>query len=171
MHAIHWPEGFVPGFSDNFCSNEVIVASLCASEVWPFLAEPARWPTYYRNCSDIALPAGAGPELALGVSFFFRTFGFPIDAQTVEYVVPMAGQPARLAWHGWSGSADAPDRLDVHHAWLIEDLPGGRVRVLTQETQNGAPARELARTVPNPMINGHQEWLDGLIAAARGAKR
>ena len=114
---------------------------------------------------------GAGPELALGVSFFFRTFGFPIDAQTVEYVAPMAGQPARLAWHGWSGSADAPDRLDVHHAWLIEDLPGGRVRVLTQETQNGAPARELARTVPNPMINGHQEWLDGLIAAARGAKR
>lgn len=81
---------------------------------------------------------------------------------------PVLGQPARVAWHGWSGEGD--QRLDVHHAWLIEDLSGGRVRILTQETQNGAPAKELATTVPNPMINGHQEWLDGLIAAARAAK-
>jgi len=56
----------------------------------------------------------------------------------------------------------------VHHAWLIEELSGGRVRILTQETQNGKPARELAVTRPNPMINGHQEWLDGMIKAARG---
>ena len=81
---------------------------------------------------------------------------------------PAPGQPARVAWHGWSG--DGAERLDVHHAWLIEDLPAGRVRVLTQETQNGEPAKVLARTVPNPMINGHQEWLDGLIAAAREAR-
>jgi len=58
-------------------------------------------------------------------------------------------------------------RLDVHHAWLIEDLPGGRVRILTQETQKGRPAEELAKTKPNPMINGHQDWLDGLVSAAR----
>jgi hypothetical protein len=39
--------------------------------------------------------------------------------------------------------------------------------------QNGKPAQELARTKPNPMINGHQDWLDGLVAAARqkAAKR
>ncbi|MBB5687679.1 hypothetical protein [Sphingobium boeckii] len=80
----------------------------------------------------------------------------------------MAGQPARLAWHGWSGEGDS--RLDVHHAWLIEGLSGGRVRILTQETQNGAPAKEPAKAMPNPMINGHQEWLDGLVAAARAAK-
>jgi hypothetical protein len=62
---------------------------------------------------------------------------------------------------------DAATRLDVHHAWLFEDLPGGRVRILTQETQNGQPARELAATRPNPMLNAHQEWIDGLAAAAR----
>ncbi len=28
MSDIIWPEGFVPGFTDNFCSNEVIVADL-----------------------------------------------------------------------------------------------------------------------------------------------
>ena len=32
------------------------------------------------------------------------------------------------------------------------------------------PARELARAKPNPMINGHQDWLVGLVAAARAAK-
>jgi hypothetical protein len=58
----------------------------------------------------------------------------------------------------------------VHHAWLVEDLDGGRVRILTQETQKGKPAAELHNTKPNPMINGHQDWLDGLVAAARKAK-
>jgi hypothetical protein len=74
-----------------------------------------------------------------------------------------------VAWHGWV-EGDAESRLDVHHAWLLEDLPGGRVRVLTQETQNGKPALALAKTRPNPMINGHQEWLDGLVASARRAE-
>lgn len=53
------------------------------------------------------------------------------------------------------------------HAWLIEDLSGGRVRVLTQESQIGKPAQELAKVKPNPMINGHQEWLEGLVAIAK----
>ncbi|WP_063730473.1 hypothetical protein [Streptomyces sp. RTd22] len=59
-------------------------------------------------------------------------------------------------------------RLDVLHAWLVEDLPGGRVRVLTQETQIGQPAAEVAGQTPNPMLNGHQAWLDGLVRAASG---
>jgi hypothetical protein len=50
-------------------------------------------------------------------------------------------------------------RLDVHHAWLLEDLPSGRVRILTQEARIGKPAQELARTKPNPMLNAHQEWV------------
>lgn len=74
-----------------------------------------------------------------------------------------------MAWHGWSGEGET--RLDAHHAWLLEDLAGGRVRILTQETQNGHPAKALAKTTPNPMINGHQAWLDGLVAAALALAR
>ena len=81
---------------------------------------------------------------------------------------PVDGQAARVAWHGWA-EGDATTRLDVIHAWLFEDLPGGRVRILTQESQIGVPAQELARTLPNPMINGHQEWITGLARAARDA--
>ncbi|MEI4474078.1 SRPBCC domain-containing protein [Frigidibacter sp. MR17.24] len=170
MSDILWPEGFVPGFTDNFCSNEVIVTGLSAAEIWPFLAIPSRWPAYYANAADVEIHDGKGPELVLGDRFFFRTFGFPVPARIVECVPPVKGQPARIAWHGWSGEPGAADRLDVHHAWLIEDLSEGRVRILTQETQNGAPAKELAKAVPNPMINGHQDWLIGLVAAVRAAK-
>ncbi|EFH11566.1 SRPBCC domain-containing protein [Pseudoroseomonas cervicalis] len=169
MHAIHWPEGYLPGEADNFASNEVIVKGLDTAGLWPFLAIPGRWPGYYPNAADIRFHDGEGETLAPGRRFFFRTFGFPVEAQVVEYVPPVAGQPARLAWHGWAGEGAA--RLDVHHAWLLEDLPGGRVRVLTQETQNGAPARELAQARPNPMINGHQDWLVGLVGAARAARQ
>lgn len=168
MHAINWPQGYIPGETDNFASNEVIVAGLGVADVWPYLANPERWPSYYANSADVRFHDGKGPELAEGVRFFFSTFGFPVESQVVEYVPPQSGQPARVAWHGWSGEGET--RLDVHHAWLLEDLPGNRVRVLTQETQNGAPAKALARTRPNPMINGHQEWLDGLIDAARAGR-
>lgn len=61
-------------------------------------------------------------------------------------------------------------RLDALHAWLFEDLPGNRVRILTQESQTGVPAQQLASAVPNPMINAHQEWIVGLATAARNAR-
>lgn len=170
MSDIVWPAGYVPGFTDNYCSNEVIVRGLSTADIWPFLNEPLRWPTYYKNSADIRFYDGKGPELESNLRFFFSTFGFPVEAQVVEHVAPVEGQPARVAWHGWAGEEGTDDRLDVHHAWLIEDLSGGRVRILTQETQNGGPARALAKAVPNPMINGHQEWLDGLVAAARATK-
>ncbi|PAU88787.1 polyketide cyclase [Pseudomonas sp. WN033] len=167
MNHIHWPEGFEPGFTENFASNEVIVAGLTAAQVWPLLANPEQWPSYYANSANVRFYDGAGPGLTNAVRFYFETFGFPVEARCNEFQPPVDGLPGRIAWHGWAGTEGAEDRLDVHHAWLVEDLPGGRVRVLTQETQKGVPARELASTKPNPMINGHQDWLDGLVMAAR----
>lgn len=169
MNSIVWPKGYLPGETDNFCSNEVIVKGLKTANVWPFLANAYVWSSYYANSSDVKLPEGA-EQLQADMVFFFKTFGFPVDAQVVEFVAPQVGEPARIAWHGWAGDEGSAERLDVHHAWLIEDLEGGRVRILTQETQNGQPAKELAQTKPNPMINGHQDWLDGLVDAARQEK-
>ncbi|WDY59976.1 SRPBCC domain-containing protein [Pseudomonas sp. PSKL.D1] len=167
MNHIHWPAGFIPGFADNFASNEVIVAGLSAADIWPLLSHPHRWPGYYPNSANVTIAEGHGPELANGVRFYFETFGFPVQAQCNEFTAPGNGQPGRIAWHGWAGEGDT--RLDVHHAWLIEDLSEGRVRILTQETQQGKPAEALATARPNPMINGHQDWLEGLVQAARSA--
>lgn len=165
MNSINWPADYVPGFTENFASNEVIVAGVTATDVWPLLVVATCWPSYYSNSANIQFHDGKGPELQKGIRFYFETFGFPVEAEVVEYEAPSDGKPGRVAWHGWAGDGDT--RLDVHHAWLVEDLPGNRIRVLTQETQKGKPAEELAKARPNPMINGHQDWLDGLLGAAQ----
>ncbi|MEB6381097.1 SRPBCC domain-containing protein [Leclercia adecarboxylata] len=167
--AIVWPQDYLPGTTDNFASNEIIVAGLTAQAVWDQLNDTRLWPAYYSNAEDIRFHDGSGPLLSAGARFRFTTFGFPVEAQVTEYVPPVAGQAARIAWHGWV-EGDAASRLDVIHAWLFEDLPGNRVRILTQESQKGVPAQALAHTVPNPMINGHQEWIVGLAKAAMQEK-
>ena len=169
MSDIIWPADYLPGMTENFASNEIVVAGLSVADVWPQLNDTAAWPSYYSNVSAIRFHDGSGPQLSRGARFRFTTFGFPVEAQVVEYAPPVAGQPARVAWHGWV-EGDAETRLDVHHAWLFEDLPGGRVRILTQETQKGKPAEQLAKARPNPMINGHQEWIEGLAGAAQRAR-
>ncbi|UDQ78762.1 SRPBCC domain-containing protein [Erwinia rhapontici] len=170
MNSIHWPQGYIPGFSDNFASNEMVITGVSVAALWDKLTDTAAWPGYYSNASDIHFHDDTGPRLTNGARFRFTTFGFPVEAEVNEFEPPLAGSAGRIAWHGWCGD-DSESRLDVHHAWLIEALPGGRVRLLTQETQNGKPARDLASARPNPMINGHQAWLDGMIAAARTAQQ
>ncbi|MBV7536580.1 SRPBCC domain-containing protein [Duganella sp. sic0402] len=170
MSDIIWPPAYLPGTTDNYVSNEITVAGLSAAEVWRQLDDTRAWPGYYSNASGIRFYDGGGPLLSAGARFRFTTFGFAVEAEVVEYVPPANGQAARIAWHGWV-EGDATSRLDVHHAWLFEDLPDGRVRILTQETQNGQPARGLAVTKPNPMLNAHQEWIDGLAAAAKRAQQ
>jgi hypothetical protein len=167
QNAINWPEKYLPGTGDNFVSNEVIAQGLTASRIWHFLTDTSIWESYYDNVADISFPNGGGPELTTDIVFSFGTFGFPpLDAQVVEFQAPADHIPGRLSWTAkQDGPPDA--RLDVLHAWLVEDLPGDRVRILTQETQIGQPAAELAGQVPNPMLNGHQAWLDGLVRAAR----
>jgi hypothetical protein len=168
MHAMHdiiWPKRFTPGTTDNFASNEIYVAGLSAAEIWPCLTDTSVWPSYYDNAKDITFHSGAGPVLRRGTRFRFTTFGIAIESEVTECDPPTPGQAARLAWHGWTESPPE-DLLDVHHAWLLEDLPGNRVRILTQESQLGQPAKHMARQQPNPMINAHQNWLDGLARAA-----
>ena len=163
MHQIVWPKGFVPGFADNFVSNEMIIKGLSLSDVWENLVNTAVWTKYYSNMADVEFYDQDDARLKENSRFKFKTFGFPIEAKITEFVPSFDGEPARIAWHGWNETENKDERLDVIHAWLLEELPEGRVRILTQETQNGKPAVELAKTRPNPMLNGHQAWLDGLI--------
>ena len=170
LASIEWPEKYLPGTTDNFCSNEVIVKDLPIKKVWAALIHPMLWPDYYANASDIEFKdKSKGETLFKDCKFSFKTFGFPIDAEIIEFVEPGDGRVGRLAWHGWA-EGDADHRLDVVHAWLVEALPGNRTRILTQESQIGKPAQELAKEVPNPMINGHQAWLDGIVRYV-GAKK
>ncbi|KAK8071182.1 hypothetical protein PG997_011385 [Apiospora hydei] len=179
--AIIWPEHFLPGTTDNFVSNEVIAKGLTARQIWDLLANISKWESYYKNVSQITEPE-SGPILKKGDVFKFSTFGFPVLTnasrrrrlkkchQQQKGEQQQQQQPCRIAW---SAKLDAPnpeESVEVYHAWLVEDLEGGRVRILTQESQIGKPVAQLAEVRPNKMLLGHQDWLDGLVAAARGQK-
>lgn len=69
MNAIVWPEQYAPGTTDNYVSNETIVAGLNATDVWPFINNTSAWLTYYSNASDIRFHDNTGPELSKGARF------------------------------------------------------------------------------------------------------
>ncbi|RMZ03800.1 hypothetical protein D0860_06652 [Hortaea werneckii] len=159
--AIRWPQEYLPGTSDNFTSNETIVKGISASQIWSKLADCTQWETYYGHNVEQVTPPASGNFLKQGDTFRFSTFGFPVlDCKVEESIEP---GPVGL-------DGDAETAVKVYHAWLIEELPGGRVRILTQESQVGKPAAQLAEVKPNRMLLGHQDWLEGLVAAARGQK-
>lgn len=166
QNAIIYPSRFTPGHVDGWVSNEIIEAGLSASEIWPLLTTITRWESYYGNCSQIEPPTG-GPVLQRDDTFKFATFGLPqVTCRVEECVAPAVGVPGRLAWRAWLEGVD----VDVYHAWLVEDLEGGRVRVLTQESQLGQVVREMWEEDPKRMLNGHQDWLLGLVGMARKEK-
>ncbi len=171
LNEIKWPEGYLPGTTDNFASNEVIVAGLNAKEVFENLIDTGIWMSYYKNCADIEFDNTPGTVLAADTRFRFKTFGFPVEAQVVEFEAPNGTEPGRLAWHGWAGEEGTAERLDVIHAWLIENLPHDRVRILTQESQKGEPAKALFEDPADPMNVGHQEWLKGLAKTVLASKK
>lgn len=168
--TIIWPNQYLPGTTDNYVSNEIFVPGLTAEQVWPYLVDITKWESYYKNVGQIT-PPSSGPILEKDDKFSFSTFGFPpLQSQVWESVAPTASSPGRLAWRAWQ-DGDEETALDVHHAWIVENTEWGVVRILTQEAQIGKPAAQLATTRPNPMLNGHQDWLDGLAKTAKAAAK
>lgn len=170
LNEINWPEGYLPGMTDNFASNEIIVRGITAEDVWNSLINTSIWESYYQNMSDIFFYENDGPLLKPDTRFRFKTFGFPVEAKVVEFELPSEGKPGRLAWHGWA-EGDADHRLDVIHAWLLEDLSFDRVRILTQESQKGKPAKDLFNSEPDIMNQGHQDWIKGLAKTVLATKK
>lgn len=159
--TVNWPRKYLPGKTDNFVSNETYVVGITAAQVWEFVVDVSQWDSYYENIGRIT-PPSTGPRLEKGDSFSFATFGFPpLHAQCEESVTPTATSPGRLGWRAWQ-EGDESTALDIYHAWILEDMEWGAVRILTQESQIGKPAAELAVAKPNPMLNGHQAWIEGL---------
>jgi hypothetical protein len=168
--AIIWPSKYLPGTTDNYVSNEIITANLSSHDIWPLLSDISKWESYYWNVAQITPPA-EGPTLVEKAEFSFSTFGFPpLPSRVVESTPPTPTTPGRLAWIAESTSGEASSHISVYHAWLVEDLEGGRVRILTQESQIGEAAKGLAGERPDRMLNGHQDWLVGLVKAAKEAK-
>jgi hypothetical protein len=166
--SIIWPKHFWPGTTDNFVTNEVIAPNLSASQIWSLLNNVTKWESYYKNCANITPPSSSPTTLEKGDIFKFSTFGFPpLTCSVEESVAPDSAEDraGRLAW-----MSKTEDGLEIYHAWVVEDLEGERVRILTQESQIGPIFEEWGEQKPNKMLLGHQDWLDGLVKTAKGQK-
>lgn len=169
VSSIIWPEKVEPGTTDNFVSNATVVKDLSAAQVWPLLADISKWESYYNNCSQIT-PPSSGSVLKKGDRFSFSTFGFPpLQSEVMECVKPTETEAGRIAWRAWQ-DGDADSAVEVYHAWVVENLPGNRCRILTEESQIGKPVKELAEAKPNKMLLGHQDWIEGLAKTAKGVQ-
>ncbi|PRX20100.1 hypothetical protein B0G75_13518 [Paraburkholderia sp. BL18I3N2] len=102
---------------------------------------------YYSNATDIRFHDGSGPHLSAGARFRFTTFGFPVEAEVIEYVPARGDQPARVALHGWV-EGDAQSRLDVRHAWLLENLPASACVSSRGKRRTASPPHSLRLRVP-----------------------
>lgn len=72
QNAILWPEGYTPGFTENFASNEIIAAGLSAADVWPLLVTPSLWPSYYANSANVCFHDGKGRYWPTAIGFTSR---------------------------------------------------------------------------------------------------
>lgn len=140
-----------------------------AAWIWHYLTDTSTWVSYYDNVSGISFPQGGGPELKDGTVFSFGTFGFPpLDARVVEFQAPAENVPGRLAWT--ANQDGKPEEQTARRAARLARRgparrPGARPDPGDADPQ---PAADLAAQSPNPMLNGHQAWLDGLVRAASG---
>ena len=89
-----------------------------------------------------------------------RKYADDLHCRTVEESEPPEsnGRAGRLAW-----SSKTDEGLEIYHAWVVEDLEGQRVRVLTQESQIGGVFGEWEGQKPNKMLLGHQDWLGKFV--------
>jgi uncharacterized protein YndB with AHSA1/START domain len=156
---IHWPAGLEPKSVDVFVHNEGWIDAK-PEVVWANLVDATQWPSWYSNAADVRL-SGNAALLANGVSFDWKTFGFPLTS-TVDVFEPNR----ELGW-----SVANPSFL-VHHAWLLVPERGG-TRVVTEETQKGADAIRFRLEQPNAMYDGHDWWMSALKARSerKNAKR
>lgn len=168
--SINWPEGFVPGTTDNYACNQLLDSRLTVDDVWEYLVKPKYWTSYYANSENPRIVDDNGESidqesLNLKTKFSFVTFGFDVNSEVIEFVAPEEYESgkkiARITWSGACIEKGKGTKLDVVHAWLLQDTETG-VKILTEETQNGVPAKFLRVSESHPMINGHQDWLKGL---------
>lgn len=152
-----WPSEYSPANSPVHALNE-IRTELAAEQLWPVLIDAADWPRWYSNARDVVL--GPGQEvLAQGATFQWTTFGLRITSTVSEFV-----PGRRLGWSGRGrGSAG-------YHRWVLEPLPGGGTRIVTEEVQQGPMARLLAPLVRRSIERQHQRWLEGLVQTAGRAE-
>jgi len=154
VFEVKWPDYYQPARCPVHVRNELDMAASPA-QVWAWLARADLWPSWYVNAARVTFREGPHPELKIGTSFRWKTFGVRIHSKVLECV---AGE--RMAWDAKSLGVDA------YHAWVLQPSEKG-CRVLTEETQHGWLAWLSNLLMPKRMQHFHQIWLEALEKKAR----
>ncbi len=93
--AIVWPEEYLPGTTDNFASNEIIVSGLTAAQRRSSMTPRCGRAITVTLPISISMTAAARPQRQRPLQL--QHLRLPIEAQITEYVPPVAGQAARVA--------------------------------------------------------------------------
>jgi len=150
---IPWPAAYEPATAVVFAQNTVEIAAPLEA-AWSLLIDCARWPAWYRHCSDVSIQTG-GPQLGPGSKFRFKTLGLYFEPQVEVF------EPLRILI--WSARGPAGSR--GAHAWRLEPTPTG-CRVVTEEGQWGWLLRIVGARTRRSLLTYHEEWLRALKALA-----
>lgn len=160
MNAINWPKEFLPGKTDNFTSNEKIMKGLTSKEIFLFLEDTSLWSQYNKNIVDIKMVNQKTTKLNGLSQFHYNILGISLEASVIEYIPPEKNIEGRISWFASNNNKD--NKIEFIHCWLVENLDGGRVRILTQESQKGQLAINFAQSHPNIIVNFNQDWIDSI---------
>ena len=150
---IAFPDAALPQHSPVFTHNELVIAAP-AVVLWTHLVRARRWPEWYANARAVEIDGG--DELALGTRFHWTTFGVRAHTVVTEFV-----PERRLAWSG------AGPGFAGYHGWVLEPLPEGATRVITEETNRGLLASLGRMFLRRGLHKWHQRWLEGLARVAQ----
>jgi hypothetical protein len=151
---IRWPDGYKPEQVGVHARTEAEMPAT-SETVWRWLVRAELWPSWYADFRDVVIEGG-GPDLGEGSRFRWRAFGVTLNSRVEEF------EPfQRLAWGARAMG------IDAYHAWLLEDLPSGGCRVLTEETQNGWVARLNDRLRPRFMSTMQRLLLERLLERSK----
>ncbi len=87
MNAISWPKKWIPGETDNFVSNEVIVKGLDFNKVVQHLRDASCWEKYYKNSGNIHMHNQDNTVLKDKTRFRFETFGLALFVKSVDLFI------------------------------------------------------------------------------------
>jgi hypothetical protein len=159
MSEIIWPVGLEPAGAPIYAVNDGH-SRAPRDAVWSWLVRPDQWPTYYRNARRPRPKSGSWPEVALGSTFTWLTFGAPCTSTVTEFE-PLE----RFAFTGGGLGAVG------HHAWVLTDDGKGGTTIHTEETQRGKVIGLFGPLLQSWMRSQHQKWVDNLARIAETGRR
>jgi hypothetical protein len=155
-HALRWPAGFSPEWSDAWARSELVVAA-APPVVFSRLIAVRRWERDFPGIRDVRVPAPGRGYLEPDGVFGFELDGLRLSAQVIEFA---AGR--RLAWSGQGID------ISTYHAWVLSGDPGG-TRVLAGFAARGAAAIALREPDPAAPQRALDRWVAALKAASMRA--